>query len=232
MHINSVERIHVAHPSSSISLSPISFPSLPFVLPSYFVPPSMDIDVDGEYPILQYATADMLAEHENEAYLESQGKILGQQEEISKLTIKHQYLQYVPVCAQKGKSSPLDYRELYDKVLGWLQWSGSSHVGQSSACETTASSSYPPLHSNHTTLPQLNHSEYPQVKYWTQQQWDNHCAGNKGKTNGLAQTIGKHGQPAKTVIGDELNDNSGNSAKHPILKLLRGDLFLLSIFTR
>ena len=64
MHINSVECIHVAHPSSSISLSPISFP---FVLPSYFVPPSMDIDVDGEYPILQYATADMLAEHENEA---------------------------------------------------------------------------------------------------------------------------------------------------------------------
>ena len=56
----------------------------------------MDIDVDGEYAILQYAMADMLLTHENKAYLESQGKILGQQEEISKLTIKHQYLQYVP----------------------------------------------------------------------------------------------------------------------------------------
>jgi hypothetical protein len=66
----------------------------------------MDIDVDGEYPILRYATADMLLAHENEAYLESRGEILSQQEEISKLTIKHQYLQYVPVCTQTSELSP------------------------------------------------------------------------------------------------------------------------------
>ena len=182
----------------------------------------MDIDVDEEYPILRYATADMLAAHENEAYLESQGKILGQQEEISKLTIKHQYLQYVPVCVQQGELSLLDYRELYDKALGRLRRSGSSRVGQSSACEKTASSSYPPLRSNRATLPQLNHSEYPHVKYWTRQQWDNHCAGNKGKTNGLAQTIGKRGRPAKMAIGDELNDNSDDSAKHPYIETVEG----------
>lgn len=181
----------------------------------------MDIDVDEEYPILRYATADMLLAHENEAYLESQGKILSQQEEISKLTIQHQYLQYVPVCAQKSESSPLNCRELYDKALGRLQRSGSSR-GQSGACEKPpASSAYPPLRSDRTTLPRLDHSEYPHVKYWTRQQWDNYCAENKGKTNGLAQTIGKRGRPAKTT-SDELNDSNDDNAKHPYVETVEG----------
>jgi hypothetical protein len=79
------------------------------------------------------------------------------------------------------------------------------------------------LRSDRATLPRLNHSEYPHVKYWTRQQWDNYCAGNKGKTNGLAQTIGKRGRPAKTATGDELdNDNSDDSAKHPYIETVEG----------
>lgn len=59
----------------------------------------MDIDPDEEYEILRYATGEMLDVHGNDAYLEAQGKILSQQEEISRLTIRLQYLQYVPLCA-------------------------------------------------------------------------------------------------------------------------------------
>ena len=59
------------------------------------------------------------------------------------------------------------------------------------------------------------------MKYWTRDQWDKYCADNKGKTNGLAQTIGKRGRPAKRT-SDELDENNDHDAKHPYIETVEG----------
>ncbi|KIL54806.1 hypothetical protein M378DRAFT_18535 [Amanita muscaria Koide BX008] len=164
----------------------------------------MDIDPDEEYHVLRFATYDMLVGHDNEAFLEAQGKIQSQQEELSQLKVKLQYLQ-----------------ELYDKSLTRLHRSGSSRgAGQSGACEKTAFSAYPPLQNTRTKLPQLDQPEYPDVNFWTRELWDKHCAYNKGKTNGLAQTAGKRGRPAKRT-SDEVEDNE-EVTKHPYIETVEG----------
>ncbi|KAF8317815.1 hypothetical protein F5887DRAFT_1088625 [Amanita rubescens] len=145
----------------------------------------------NEFEVLRWATAELLAGHWNEAYLNSLASIESLKQQNELLQQENQELHITA--------------KVTEKLLDRMTTVTISRTGQSNACEPPATSvrqsNFPT--SNLEMPPPLQKETFPDVRFWNQSAYTRWSTRQKGVTDGLSQQQVRRGRPSNASQNDE-----------------------------